>query len=67
MVVIDETREAPTSTMECNLFKDKINSYNLMDIELIGNKYTLRCIVHHGGIRVYKRFDRTLCNDSWRL
>ncbi|MCH79376.1 endonuclease/exonuclease/phosphatase family protein [Trifolium medium] len=58
---------APVSIRRCNLFKDRINACNLLDLGAVGSKYTWRGPIYHGGQRIYERLDRALSNDMWRL
>jgi hypothetical protein len=57
----------PASIRKCNLFKERIDACQLIDIGSVGAIYTWRGPVYHGGQRIYERLDRALSNDLWRL
>lgn len=52
---------------KCYRFRERVNASNLMDPELVRNKYTWKGPMIHGEVKVYERFNITLCNDSWRI
>ncbi|WJX12066.1 hypothetical protein P8452_02605 [Trifolium repens] len=64
----DEKRGGVTaSRRKCNIFKSRIDACSLMDIGVMGPKFTWRGPLYHGGQRIYERLDRALCNSNWRL
>jgi hypothetical protein len=58
---------AVVSIRKCNIFKNRINDCNLMDLGAVGSKFTWRGPIYHGGQRIFERLDRALSNESWRL
>jgi hypothetical protein len=58
---------AVASLRKCNLFRDRINNCQLLDLGAIGSKFTWRGPIYNNGCRIYERLDRALCNSNWRL
>ncbi|XP_058774782.1 uncharacterized protein LOC131649052 [Vicia villosa] len=58
---------APVSKRRCDLFKDRIDACNLLDLDSVGHRFTWKGPIFHGGGRIYERLDRVLSNDNWRL
>jgi hypothetical protein len=58
---------APVSIRRCNIFRERINSCNLMDLGTIGAKFAWRGPIYHGGQIIYERIDRGMSNDKWRI
>ncbi|CAL5206850.1 unnamed protein product [Lathyrus oleraceus] len=56
----------PTSLHRCTLFQNRINNCKLIDMGNFGFPFTLRGLLTHGGICIYEKLDRVLCNDMWR-
>lgn len=55
----------------CNLQKarryaDRMNDCRLLDLGSIGPKFTWKGPLKNG-VRTYRRLDRGLCNDEWRI
>lgn len=48
-------------------FVDRINSCQLLDLGAGGPRFTWRGGRYNGGERMFKRLDRALGNDAWRL
>ncbi|GAU51239.1 hypothetical protein TSUD_129860 [Trifolium subterraneum] len=55
------------SRRKCNIFKERIDACNLIDMGAMGPKFTWRGPIFHGGQRIFERLDLALCNDQWRL
>lgn len=58
---------ALVSLRKCQIFKQRINDFNLMDIGAIGPGYTWRGPRNNGFQRLFERLDRGLSNHMWRL
>lgn len=43
-----------------------INKCNLLDMGISGFSYSLRGSVTHGGMQIYEKLDRIICNYIWR-
>ncbi|XP_058773464.1 uncharacterized protein LOC131647604 [Vicia villosa] len=65
--VEDKKGGAPVSLRKLNLFNDRVEACNLMELGSYGPKYTWRGPIFHGGQRIYEKLDRALCSDAWRL
>lgn len=48
-------------------FVENINKCQLMDLGTVGTKFTWKGPLFHNGCHIFKRLDRALCNDGWRL
>lgn len=57
----------PASQRKCTLFSSRINSCHLMDMGVIGHKFTWRGPLFRGHCRIFERLDRALCNADWCL
>ncbi|XP_058727203.1 uncharacterized protein LOC131598639 [Vicia villosa] len=53
------------SQSRCNMFRNKIQSCKLDDLETRGPMFTWRGPYFHGGQRIYEKFDCVLSNDRW--
>jgi ribonuclease HI len=68
IVSADEKRGgAIASARKCNIFKERIDMCNLIDLGAVGPKFTWRGPMYHGGQRIFERLDRALGNVKWRL
>ncbi|XP_050885085.1 uncharacterized protein LOC127088210 [Lathyrus oleraceus] len=56
---------AQVSIRRCKTFRERINNYKLIDINMIGPKFIWCRPIYHGGQRIYERLDKALCNDDW--
>lgn len=45
------------------LFRDMINVCNIMDMEAMGSKFTLRGPMHNNHTRIFEHLDIALCNE----
>ncbi|KAF7825274.1 ribonuclease H [Senna tora] len=50
----------------CNRFKEWINNCNLIDMVPAGPFFSWEGPKRQGQAKLYKRLDRTLCNQNWR-
>ncbi|KAI5383564.1 hypothetical protein KIW84_070807 [Lathyrus oleraceus] len=55
------------SSSKCNIFMEQINMCKLIDINIIGHKFTWSGPIFHGGHTTYEILDMALCNDDWSL
>lgn len=55
------------STKRCDFFRERVESYKLMDLESSRHRYTWRGPIYQGGVQIYERLDRALCNNIWRI
>lgn len=46
---------------------ERTNSCGLMDLGVVGTRFTRREALYHDGYCIFKRLDRAMCNDNWRL
>lgn len=58
---------APINQRKCNIFMERIDRCNLMDMGAIGSKFTWRGPLYHGYSSIFEKLDRALCNVDWRL
>lgn len=55
---------AQVSIRRCKTFRERINNYKLIDINMIDPKFIWCGPIYHGCQRIYKRLDKALCNDD---
>ncbi|CAK8532340.1 unnamed protein product [Lathyrus sativus] len=58
---------AAISICKCNIFKERVNSCNLLDLGTSGSKFTWRRPVYNGGQRIFEKLDRALGNEECRI
>lgn len=49
---------------KCRIFRDRINECKLIDMKVVGPKFTWRGSTLHGGQQIYERFDRVLSYEG---
>lgn len=49
------------------MLMERINQCKLMDIVIVGPKFTWRGPLYHRGQLTYEKLDRLLSNDSWNM
>lgn len=57
----------PVSQRRSNLLLDRINDCQLMDLGVVGPKFTWRGPLYNGVTCSFEHLDRALCNEGWRL
>ncbi|XP_058784025.1 uncharacterized protein LOC131658784 [Vicia villosa] len=55
------------SVHKCNVFRENMEDYYLLDLGASGPKFTWRGPIFHGGQRIFERLDRALSNEEWKL
>lgn len=63
----EKKRGAPVSLRRCQIFKDRINNCNLMDLGALGPQFTRKGPLFNGYQRIFERLDRAFSNNSGRL
>lgn len=58
---------APVCLRKCQLFSDRINNCNLLDLGAIGSNFTWRGPLFNGQSRIFERLDLALSNSEWRI
>lgn len=58
---------ASVDIQKCIGFVDWINRCGLMDLGVVGSRFSWRGPKWQGRDRVFKRLDRALCNSNWRV
>lgn len=51
----------------CNKFHKHIDQCGLLNMGVLGPKFTWRGPMFRGGHHIYERLDRGICNDKWNL
>lgn len=68
IVSADEQKDGGAAPItKISKFVDRINSCGLIDVDSVGTKYTWRGPIFHDDNHIFKRLDRALCDDLWRL
>lgn len=65
--VVENKGGVLVSSSKCNIFMVQINMCKLIDINIIGHKFTWSGPIFHGGHTTYEILDMALCNDDWSL
>lgn len=52
---------------KCNKFRENIEDCSLSDLGCNGPKFTWHEPIYHGGQSIFKRLDRALSNEKWKL
>ncbi|CAI8603759.1 unnamed protein product [Vicia faba] len=63
----DKRGGAKDSEKKRDVFRERIESCNLMDLGSSAHRYTWRGPIYQGGVGIYERLDRAMSNDIWRL
>lgn len=65
--VAEKKGGALASQRKCDLFMERMDDCQLMDLGAVGTHFTWRGPLFNGLERVFERLDRALRNSSWRL
>lgn len=67
MDVAKKRGKTHASHKKYGVFRNKVDSCNLMNLDFIGHKFTWRRPIYHGGSRVYIRLYWGLWKEAWRM